>query len=285
MISSSRLRNSGRKCARTTSITCGSTSSTVWSSVDIREVLAAEVAGQDDQRVGEIDLAALPVGQAPVVEHLQQHVEHVGMRLLDLVEQHHLVGPAPHRFGQHAAFLITDIARRRADQAGDRVLFHEFATCRCGPSRCRRRTGTRRAPWSARSCRRRSGRGTGSCRAAGSDPAGRRAHGARPWTRPRPPAPGRSRACRCTSSIWSSFSRSPSIILSTGMPVQRLTTPAMSSSVTSSRSSAFSVWPSASASFFSSSGMLAVGQLARLGEIAGALRLLEFEPRADRALP
>ena len=31
--------------------------------------------------------AALAVGQAPVVEHLQQHVEDVGVRLLDLVEQ------------------------------------------------------------------------------------------------------------------------------------------------------------------------------------------------------
>ncbi len=46
------------------------------------------------------------------------------MRLLDLVEQHDLVGPAPHRLGQRAAFLVADIARRRADQAGDRVLLH-----------------------------------------------------------------------------------------------------------------------------------------------------------------
>ena len=30
----------------------------------------------------------LTVGQPPVVEHLQQHVEDVGVRLLDLVEQH-----------------------------------------------------------------------------------------------------------------------------------------------------------------------------------------------------
>jgi hypothetical protein len=42
------------------------------------------------------------------------------MRLLDLVEQDHLVRPPPHRFGQHAAFLIADIAGRGADQAGDR---------------------------------------------------------------------------------------------------------------------------------------------------------------------
>ena len=47
----------------------------------------AEIRRHHDQRVAEIDRAALPVGQAAVVEHLQQHVEHVRMRLLDLVEQ------------------------------------------------------------------------------------------------------------------------------------------------------------------------------------------------------
>ena len=49
------------------------------------------------------------------------------MRLLDLVEQDHLIGPAAHGFGQHAAFLVADIARRRADQARDGVLLHELA--------------------------------------------------------------------------------------------------------------------------------------------------------------
>ena len=48
------------------------------------------------------------------------------MRLLDLVEQDDLIGPAPHRLGQHAAFLIADIAGRRADQPGDAVLLHEL---------------------------------------------------------------------------------------------------------------------------------------------------------------
>ena len=53
--------------------------------------LRAEVRGHDDHGVAEVDGAALAVGQAAVVEHLQQHVEHVRVRLLDLVEQHHRV--------------------------------------------------------------------------------------------------------------------------------------------------------------------------------------------------
>src|SRR3546814_17127746 len=48
------------------------------------------------------------------------------MRLFDLVEQHDLIGAAAHRFGERAALFITYIARRRADEACDAVLLHEF---------------------------------------------------------------------------------------------------------------------------------------------------------------
>ena len=48
----------------------------------------AEVAGHDDQRVAEVDLVAERVGEDAVLEDLQQDVGDVGMRLLDLVEQH-----------------------------------------------------------------------------------------------------------------------------------------------------------------------------------------------------
>jgi hypothetical protein len=48
------------------------------------------------------------------------------MRLLELVEENHAVGPPPHRSGEHAAFLIASIAGTRADQAGAAVLLHEL---------------------------------------------------------------------------------------------------------------------------------------------------------------
>src|SRR5262249_12417345 len=63
------------------------------------EILRTEVRGQDDDRIGEIDRASLPVGQAAVVKHLQKHVEDVAVRLLYLVEQHDLVGAAADGFG------------------------------------------------------------------------------------------------------------------------------------------------------------------------------------------
>ena len=94
---------------------------------EIGEELAAKVAGQDDQRVREIHHAALPVGQAAVIQHLQQHVEDVIVRLLDLIEQDYLIGAPAHSLGQHAAFFIADITRRCTDQAGDRMFLHELA--------------------------------------------------------------------------------------------------------------------------------------------------------------
>ena len=126
MISSTRLRNSGRNAARTTRHHLILDGIGVLAFRLIDQEISAEIRRHDDQRVAEINGVALPVRQAAVVEHLQQHVEDIRMRFLDLVEKHDLVGPPPHRFGQRAALLIADITRWRADQASNRVLLHVF---------------------------------------------------------------------------------------------------------------------------------------------------------------
>ena len=46
------------------------------------------------------------------------------MGLFDLVEQDHGVGASAHRLGQLAALVIAHVPGGRADQPGDRVLFH-----------------------------------------------------------------------------------------------------------------------------------------------------------------
>ena len=58
--------------------------------------LRADVRRHDDDGVLEIDDAAFAVGQAAIVHDLQQDVEDIGMRLLDLVEQHDRVRTAAH---------------------------------------------------------------------------------------------------------------------------------------------------------------------------------------------
>ncbi len=72
-------------------------------------------------RVAEVHRAPLAVGQPSVLQDLQQHVEHVRVRLLDLVEQDHAVRAPPHGLGQPAALVVADVPGRRADQARHRV--------------------------------------------------------------------------------------------------------------------------------------------------------------------
>jgi hypothetical protein len=59
-----------------------------------------------------------------VVHDLQQDVEHVRVRLLDLVEQDDAVRMLVDLVGQEAALVVADVAWRRADQPADRVPLH-----------------------------------------------------------------------------------------------------------------------------------------------------------------
>ena len=93
----------------------------VWS------CFAPEVRGHDDDAVAEVDPAALGVGQVPVLQDLQEDVEHLGMRLLDLVEQDDAVVLAAHGLGQLAALVEADVAGRRTDQPRHVVALHELA--------------------------------------------------------------------------------------------------------------------------------------------------------------
>lgn len=86
----------------------------------------ANVAGHDDHGVLKVHSATLAIGQAAIVQHLQQHVEHVGMGFFHLVEQQHAVRLAAHRLGQVATFFIAYVARRRTNQACHAMLFHKF---------------------------------------------------------------------------------------------------------------------------------------------------------------
>ena len=95
--------------------------------MSLGELLRADVAGHDDDRVAEVDAAALRIGQVAVLEDLEQDVEDLGVGLLDLVEEHDRVALAPHRLGQLAALVEADVAGRGADQARHVVALHELA--------------------------------------------------------------------------------------------------------------------------------------------------------------
>ena len=88
------------------------------------DVARADVRRHDDDRVAEIDRATLAVGKATFLENLQQDVEDIRMRLLDLVEQHDRVRTLAHSLGELAALVESNVARRRTHETRNGVLLH-----------------------------------------------------------------------------------------------------------------------------------------------------------------
>jgi hypothetical protein len=62
----------------------------------------------------------------PSFEHLQEHIEDIGVCFFHLVKKNDRVGFAAHGLAELAALLVADVAGRRSDQTGDGVLFHVF---------------------------------------------------------------------------------------------------------------------------------------------------------------
>ncbi|MNF28321.1 hypothetical protein D3C84_89960 [compost metagenome] len=89
--------------------------------------LGAGVGGEQDERVLEVDQAAFAIFHQALVENLEEDFMDIRVRLLHLVQQHHAVGLAPHRLGQHATFAIADIAGWGALEGGHGVRFLELA--------------------------------------------------------------------------------------------------------------------------------------------------------------
>ena len=77
--------------------------------------------------IAEIGFFAVVIRQGRVIHHLQQNIEKIRMGFFDFIEHQHGVRIAIDRVGQQTALIEADIARRRADQARYRVLFHVFA--------------------------------------------------------------------------------------------------------------------------------------------------------------
>lgn len=73
------------------------------------------------------DYPSAAVGKSALVENLQKHIEHVGMRFFYLVEQHYGIGLSAHLFGKLPRFVETDVSGRRSDKLACGVLFHIFA--------------------------------------------------------------------------------------------------------------------------------------------------------------
>jgi len=65
----------------------------------------------------------LRVGEAAIVEDLEEELNELLGRLLELVDEDDRVGLAAHILGKLAALVVPYVARRRADETRDGVLF------------------------------------------------------------------------------------------------------------------------------------------------------------------
>lgn len=88
--------------------------------------IGTEVRGHDDYRITEVDRSPLPVGETPVVEYLQQNVEHIRVRFFHFIQQDDGIRTTAHRLGQVTALFIADVSRRRTDQTRDGMFLHKL---------------------------------------------------------------------------------------------------------------------------------------------------------------
>ena len=83
----------------------------------LHDVRRPDVGRQDDDGVAEVDRAAFGVVHLALVEHLEEHLQHIGVGLLHFIQQHHAVRVAAHGLGQHTALAVANVARGRALEA------------------------------------------------------------------------------------------------------------------------------------------------------------------------
>ena len=93
----------------------------------VQQILRPDIGSHNQDRILEIHRPPLGIRDPAVVQHLQKHVEYIGMCLLDLIKEHNRIGLSSDCLRQLAALLITHISGRRSDQPGDRILLHIFA--------------------------------------------------------------------------------------------------------------------------------------------------------------
>ena len=93
----------------------------------LHDFAAAQVTGHDNQGVLKVHAATLTIGQATIIQNLQQYVEDICMGLFDFVQQDDAVGMTAYSLGQLATLVIAHISRRGTNQAGHSVLLHVFA--------------------------------------------------------------------------------------------------------------------------------------------------------------
>src|SRR5690606_21168253 len=81
-------------------------------SLALQDMRAVDIGRHDDHRVPEVHGASLRIRESPVIQDLQENVEHVRVRLLDLIEKDHRIRATTHCFSKLSTLLIANVSRR-----------------------------------------------------------------------------------------------------------------------------------------------------------------------------
>src|SRR5699024_4170318 len=92
----------------------------------LKKIGGTNIGSHNKDRVLEVHGSSLGIRDTSVVKHLQQYVEHIRMRLLDLIKKDNAVGFPAYRLCELSAFFISNISGRRSDQTGYGIFLHVF---------------------------------------------------------------------------------------------------------------------------------------------------------------
>ena len=94
-----------------------------------------QIAGHDNNRVGEVHLAALAVSQLTIIQDLQENIENIRVRLFHLVKEQDRIRSVAYLLRQLPSFFIAYIAWRRSIEAASREFLHVLTHIKADESR------------------------------------------------------------------------------------------------------------------------------------------------------
>ena len=101
----------------------------------IPQTSCPQIAGHDNNRVGEVHLAALAISQLTIIQDLQENIENIRVRLFHLVKEQDRIRSVAHLFRQLPPFFIAYIAWRRSIEAASREFLHVLTHIKADESR------------------------------------------------------------------------------------------------------------------------------------------------------
>ena len=84
----------------------------------------SQIAGHDNNRIGEVHLAALAVRQLTIIQDLQENIENIRMRLFDLIEKQDRVWSVTDFLRQLSSLFIAYITWRGSVEAASSEFLH-----------------------------------------------------------------------------------------------------------------------------------------------------------------